>query len=131
MLPHPLDLIALILGILFTLRQMDVANRLAENYPGVAPEDFKRWQRSALVAYRWGASACFGKVLLDIGFAFLMGKVALPTAARWGIGLSLDAGWVALIVYSYLRVMRARALGRQVGTEAPAAGAARQGPVEK
>jgi hypothetical protein len=116
-LPHPLDLVALILGILFTLRQMDIANRHADRYPGVAAHDFERWKRSAQSAYRWGSSACFAKVLLDIAFAYLFGRVAVPPALRWTVGLSLDVGWVALVVYSYVRVTRARALGRSVGTE--------------
>lgn len=129
MLPHPLDLVALILGILFTLRQMDVANRQADRYPGVPVADFESWKRSATVAYRWGSSACFAKVLLDIGFSQLMGRVALPTAARWGIGLTLDIGWVVLVVYSYVRVMRARRYAREIGVEVPVH--ARQDPAEK
>jgi hypothetical protein len=128
-LPHPLDLVALILGILFTLRQMDVANRQPDRYPHVPVADFERWKRAALVAYRWGASACFAKVLLDIAFAYLMGRYSFPSGLRWGIGLTLDLGWVGLVIYSYVRVMRARALGRQVGTEAPAQ--QRQGPEPK
>jgi hypothetical protein len=128
-LPHPLDLIALILGILFTLRQMDVANRQPDRYPRVPVEQFERWKRSAIVAYRWGSSACFGKVLLDIGFSYLFARVAVPGALRWTIGLSLDVGWVVLVVYSYVRVTRARAFGREIGTEAPPP--ARQGPAER
>jgi hypothetical protein len=116
-LPHPLDLVALILGILFTLRQMDVTNRQADRYPGVPTQDFERWKRSATLAYRWGSSACFGKVLLDIGFSQLMARVALPAGARWGIGLTLDIGWVALVIYSYVRVMRARRYAREIGVE--------------
>lgn len=119
MLPHPLDLVALILGILFTLRQMHVGNRQPDQHPGVPAEDFERWKRSAITAYRWGSSACFGKVLLDIAFSQLMARVAMPQALRLGIGLSLDIGWVALVIYSYVRVMRARRLGREIGVEAP------------
>jgi hypothetical protein len=128
-LPHPLDLLALILGILFTLRQMDIANRQPDRYPGVPLADFERWKRAAQVAYRWGSSACFAKVLLDIAFAWLMARYPFPAGLRWGIGLTLDLGWVALVIYSYSRVMRARKLGRAVGTEAPPQ--TRQGPVEK
>jgi hypothetical protein len=41
-LPHPLDLIALVLGVLFALRQMDVSQRQAASFPHVQPEDFAR-----------------------------------------------------------------------------------------
>jgi hypothetical protein len=127
-LPHPLDLVALILGILFTLRQMHVSNRQLDQHPGVSAENFEQWKRRALSAYRLGSSACFAKVLLDIGLSQLMARVALPSGLRIGIGLSLDIGWVALVIYSYVRVTRARSFGREVGIEAPAP--SRQGPSE-
>lgn len=123
-MPHPLDLIALILGILFTLRQMDVTQRQAKNFPDVREADFTRWWQRARGAYRLGSSACFAKILLDIAAAYVMQRVPMPAALRIGIGLSLDLGWVALVVVAFLGSRRAHALARDLGIEvrAPSAG---------
>jgi hypothetical protein len=116
--PHPLDLIALILGILFTLRHMNVSQRQPEELPNVRADDFLRWKAAAAGAYRLGSSACFGKVLLDLVFAYVMRTYALTTAIRWSIGLTLDLGWIALVVLCAWRVRRAHALARELGIEA-------------
>jgi hypothetical protein len=118
--PHPLDLIALVLGILFSMRQMDTSQRDHQRYPHVAASDFDAWKRAALRAYRLGASACFGKVLLDIALAYLMGKFAMTTALRWGLGLSSDVGWVVLVGLAWWRIRAAHARGRELGIEARA-----------
>lgn len=118
--PHPLDLIALVLGVLFSLRQMDTAQRDHQRYPHVAAADFEAWKRHALSAYRLGAWACFGKVLLDIALAYLMGKYPLTVALRWGLGLTSDIGWVALVVLAWWRIRAGHKRGRELGIEARA-----------
>ena len=116
-LPHPLDLIALVLGILFTLRLMDVTQRQAASYPAILETDFTRWWQRARGAYRLGTSACFGKILADIIAAYAMRHLWMPTAARWVIGLTLDVGWAALVALAVFRTTRAHALARDLGIE--------------
>jgi hypothetical protein len=118
-LPHPLDLIALVLGVLFAIRQMDIAQRQAKNYPHVALPDFERWLARARGAYRLGANVCFAKIMLDIAVAYWMRHTFLPAAVRWGVGLSLDVTWAVLVVLAVWRSQRAHALAREVGVEAP------------
>lgn len=117
MLPHPLDLVALILGIYSALRQMDVSARQADRYPGVEPAIFERWQAKAKAAYRLGMAANFGKVLLDIVLARVLWAFAMPTALRTGIGLSVDVAWVALLILTFVRARRALAFAREHGLE--------------
>jgi hypothetical protein len=116
-LPHPLDLIALVLGVLFALRQMDVSQRQAASFPHVAPEDFARWWQRARGAYRLGTSACFGKILVDLVAAYAMRQLPLSMGLRWGIGLSLDVGWAALVALAIFRSSRAHRLARELGIE--------------
>ena len=116
-MPHPLDLIALVLGILFAIRQMDVSQRQAQNYPDVREADFARWWQRARGAYRLGSSACFAKILLDIAAAYIMRHVFLSMPVRISIGLSLDIGWALLVVLAFLRSQRAHALARELGIE--------------
>jgi hypothetical protein len=115
--PHPLDLIALVLGILFTLRQMDVAQRQAPQFPHVRAADFTRWWQLARGSYRLGATACFAKILLDIAAAYWMRHALPPAAARWTVGLTLDLGWVVLVGVAWFRSRRAHALARDLGIE--------------
>ena len=118
--PHPLDLIALVLGILFSLRQMDVSQRQPDRYPQISAADFEIWKRRGLRAYQLGASACFGRILLDVIVSYLMRQHPWSTGLRWTIGLSIDVTWVALVVLAWWRIRSAHALGRELGVEARA-----------
>jgi hypothetical protein len=115
---HLLHPVVLIIGLLFALRRMDVSMRAADHYPGIDPDAFNRWKRLAMGGYGLGMAACFGKLLLDSLFAYLFSRGFLPFQnVRWGIGGTLDVGWVVLVVLSYLRVRRAHALAREIGTD--------------
>ncbi|HWP09941.1 MAG TPA: hypothetical protein VNN72_29565 [Polyangiaceae bacterium] len=113
------DLLALILGILFSLRQMDVSLRQKEQFPAVAEADFNRWRDQARRNYRMGAAACFGKIGFDIVFAFLL-KHGLhpPFALQVTLGLSAVVAWIALVALAVWRTQRTHALARDLGIEA-------------
>ena len=121
MLPHPFDIVALILGVYSALRQMDVSGRQAANYPGVAAEVFERWRALAQSAYRLGMAANFGKVLLDLVLSRLLFAFPMPAAVRTGIGVSVDLAWVALVILTFVRARRALAFAREHGIEKRAA----------
>lgn len=121
MLPHPLDLVALILGVYSALRQMDVSGRQAASYPGVDAAVFERWRALAQSAYRLGMAANFGKVLLDLVLSRALYAVPMPQSARAGIGVSVDVLWVALVVLTFVRARRALAFAREHGIEKRAA----------
>ena len=108
------------LGVLFALRQMDVSQRQASSFPQVTEAEFNRWWRKARGAYRLGSSACFGKIMLDIAAAYVMRHSAMPRGLRLGIGLSLDLGWVVLVILAVWQSSRAHALARDLGIEARA-----------
>jgi hypothetical protein len=116
-LPHPLDLIALILGLFSALRQMDVSARQASSYPDVDARLFESWRRQAKSAYRLGMAANFGKVLLDLVMSRVLWAFEMPTWLRRGIGGSLDLLWVALLVLTFVRARRALAFARANGIE--------------
>ena len=117
MLPHPLDLIALILGVLAALRQLETSGRRPESYPWVDAPNFERWKRAAQAAYRLGVSACFGKVLLDIALSLLFRVRPLPFPVQVTIGVSVDLGWVLLMIIAFVRWRRAHAVAREVGMD--------------
>lgn len=116
---HILHPVVLILGVLFALRRMDVSMRAAEQHPTVPVEAFARWKLRAGRAYGLGMAACFGKVLLDLAFAYWFFRLSPPPqAVRLAIGITLDVGWVVLVVVSYWHVRKAHALAREIGVEA-------------
>lgn len=117
-MPDPFDLIALVLGILFSLRQMDIAQRQKERYPAVSEPDFKRWYDLARGAYRLGATACFGKIFLDIVFAFLLRRgLRLPFTVQLTLGLGITVACAALVGLAIWRSRRAHELARELGIE--------------
>lgn len=120
------DLLALILGILFSLRQMDVSMRQKDRYPDVAEADFTRWRDQARKNYRLGAAACFGKILFDIAFAFLLNHgLPVPFAVKLTLGLSVVVLWMAGVGVAVWRTQRSHALARELGIEPRAASSSR------
>lgn len=117
MLPHPIDLIYLILGVLFSLRQLDMSMRQAKDHPNVPEGDFERWKRASVLAYRTGAWTSFGKVLIDIVLAYAFQRMPPPVLVMRGVGIAIDVAAVALVIYAVVRIRRARALGRELGVE--------------
>lgn len=113
------DLLALILGILFSLRQMDVSMRQKESYPAVSEADFTRWREQARRTYRLGTAACFGKILFDIVFAYLLNHgLHLPFPVQVTLGLSVVVLWMVLVGVAVWRTQKNHALARQLGIEA-------------
>jgi hypothetical protein len=114
---HLFDIIYLILGVLFSMRQLEVSMRLATNYPNTTEADFDRWKRTAVLAYRTGAWTCFGKVLLDIVFAYGL-RTVLPPMVLMTFGITLEIGAIVLVAYAIVRIRRSRVLAREFGIEA-------------
>jgi len=114
------DLLALILGILFSLRQMDVSMRQKDRYPAVSEADFTRWREQARRNYRLGTTACFGKIAFDIVFAYLLNHgLRLPFPVQVTLGLSVVVLWAVLVGVAVWRTQRNHALARELGIEAP------------
>ena len=114
---HPFHPVVLIIGVFFALRRMSVSLRTAEEHAGVDAAAFERWKKLARRAYGLGMSACFGKVLLEYALAYLFERVRPPVALVQTIGISIEVAWAGLVVVSYLRVRKARALERELGIE--------------
>jgi len=113
------DLLALILGILFSLRQMDVSMRQKESFPAVAEADFTRWRDQTRRTYRLGAVACFGKILFDIVFAYLLNHgLPVPFPVKVTLGLSVVVLWMASVGIAVWRTQKNHALARELGIEA-------------
>lgn len=117
LVPHPLDLIAILLGIFLALRRSDVRAEDPARHPLVAPEAFERWRALALRAYAVGTRACFAKVIVDFAFLALLKRVPFELGLQRAIGVSLDLAWVAAMLTCWVLARRARRYADSVGID--------------
>ena len=114
-----LDICAILLGIMFTIAKLDAQSRRPENFPQVAPADFERWRSWTVSIYRLGSSMCFLRVLFHQAWVLFLSRQVVhgpfaPAALRYP-ALALDLVFVGVLVSTFVRGGRARALRRELG----------------
>lgn len=109
-----LDILATILGVWFTLRKLDAQSRQPEAFPHVAPADFLDWREREVSVYRAAVWACFGKVIVDFVFTFLIAPGQDPRLVRV-VGATIDLSWLAVVIISLVRAQATRKLRRRLG----------------
>lgn len=112
-----LYIVALILGILFTIRKLDVAKRQPEDFPNVDRAAFERWKRLEGSAYGLGSFACFLEIGLDIGLGMLAKRGALDWSIVRATGATLFLLWVIALIVAGVRASRGRRLREELGID--------------
>lgn len=110
-----LDLLAIIVGVLHTVRKLDVTKRRAEDFPHVPRPDFEAWRESERAAYSLGSWASFLKILLDPALLLLAPKLALGGGTLRALAASIDIGWAVAVVLAMLRAGQARRRREELG----------------
>lgn len=114
-----LDIVAILLGISFTVAKLDAQGRKPMNFPHVAAADFERWQDWTVSIYRWGSSVCFLRVLFHQGWSLYMARHPMnaPAAPRSLVypALAMDAVFLGVLASTFIRSSRARARRRELG----------------
>lgn len=120
-----LDILAILLGISFTIAKLDAQGRKVESYPHVPAAEFERWRAWTVSIYRLGSGMCFLRVIFHQGWAFYLSRQTLapvpdrnPAAVPAGLmypAMVVDALFLAVLVITFLRGSRARALRRELG----------------
>ena len=108
-------LLAVILGIIYTIRKLDVRRRESREFPGVDPAKFERWKKKELFAYNLASFACFIKVLIDISMLSLRGSIDWNVVRV--VGGAAFFGWVIALVVSLVLGSSARKLREQLGID--------------
>ena len=108
-------LLAVILGIIYTIRKLDVRRREQSEFPAVPASDFDRWKGKELFAYNLASFACFLKVLIDI--AMLVWRESINWNVVRVIGATAFFGWVIALVVSLVLGSSARKLREQLGID--------------
>lgn len=109
------DIVAVILGVMFTLRKLDTQSRNAAQHPNVAEADFERWQRQTARAYAPGAYASFFRVIFHFGFMRYAAHHPLSPTAFRRVALLVDLIWLVSTVSTLIRAHFARELRKKLG----------------
>jgi hypothetical protein len=108
-------LLAVILGIIYTIRKLDVRRREASEFPKVNPDEFERWKKKELFAYNLASFACFIKVLVDILMLSLRGSIDWNVVRV--VGATAFFGWVFALVASLVMGSSARKQRERLGID--------------
>ena len=109
------DIIAVIVGVMFTMRKLDTQSRNPTQSPNVDPEDFLRWQRRSAAAYAPGAYASFFRVLFHFGFMRYAVHHPLPPMTFARVALLVDALWLGCTIYTLINAHFAREMRKKLG----------------
>ena len=109
------DIIAVIVGVMFTLRKLDTQSRNQAQYPHVDPEEFLRWQRRSAAAYSPGAYASFFRVLFHFGFMRYVAHHPLAPLTFARVALLVDGLWFVCVVYTLINAHFAREMRKKLG----------------
>ena len=109
------DIIAVIVGVMFTMRKLDTQSRNPTQSPNVDPEDFLRWQRRSAAAYAPGAYASFFRVLFHFGFMRYAVHHPLPPLTFARVALLVDALWLGCTIYTLVNAHFAREMRKKLG----------------
>jgi hypothetical protein len=106
--PHPLDIVAILLGIFLALRKSDVRAEDPARHPGVSLANFDSWRKNTLAAYSLGTRACFAKVLADFAFLAILQRTSMGLGVQRAIGVTLDLAWVIALIACWIATRRAK-----------------------
>jgi hypothetical protein len=109
------DIVAVILGVMFTLRKLDTQSREASQQPSVSAEDFERWQRQTVAAYTPGMYASFFRVIFHFGYIRYAAHHPLNPLTFGRIALLVDVIWLASVITTFVRANAAGGLRRKLG----------------
>jgi hypothetical protein len=106
LLPHPFDLVAILIGIFLALRRSELAGE-----EGPADEGrrlaFELFRAHATAAYTLGIRVCFFKVVADFSFSAYLHRYQTSLWLARTLGISLDLLWVLALVVCWIRTRRA------------------------
>jgi len=92
-----LDVLAVVLGIFYTIRKLDAQSRIHADFPHVAQADFLRWQARERSVYHYGALACVLKLVVGLPFQHILGPKLPGTFYQFG-GAAIDLAWLAMVI---------------------------------
>jgi tetratricopeptide (TPR) repeat protein len=99
------DIVAVILGVIFTIRKLDAQRREPEEFPHVHRAEFLTWRTQETRVYLLGMMACFSKVLAKVLIAQVLATRLPYSTLRW-LGACVDISWLFLVVITLVGAVR-------------------------
>jgi hypothetical protein len=127
MVVNPLDVLAAIFGVLYTVRKLDAQARSHSEFSHVPADAFAAWQTAEVSSYGFGALACVLKLVVGLSYFYLVAP-HLPVTLMRILGAAIDLSWVAAVGLTFYRGHKLRLRRAQLGIilgvrlEAPADG---------
>ena len=112
-----LDVLAVILGVLYTMRKVRVRRVESDDYPHIPREQFDAWQQKELGAYTLGSTACFLKIFVDIAVRVYHSHYPLGPNVLFVVGFGIFIAWVGALLATALIGRAARIRRDQLGIE--------------
>jgi hypothetical protein len=112
-----LDVLALLLGIFFSVRRGWTRARSGQEQPQVEPEAFARWQKQELAALNLVITASFLKVLAAPGWLLLCGRLGVDLSLMRRGSAAIDLAWLAVVLVGMWRRRANRRLADEVGID--------------
>jgi hypothetical protein len=109
--------VALLIGIMYTVRKLDVSRREPEHFPHVEREAFLRWKQTELSAYNVVTLACFLVIVTDLGFQFLVSRSELGWNVVRLVGAGIFLAWVAALIWGLIRASAGRRLRNELSID--------------
>ncbi len=99
------DIVAVILGVIFTIRKLDAQRREPEEFAHVDREAFIAWRSRETFVYTVGMMACFAKVLAKTVVALFIAERMAFSDLRL-LGAAIDIPWFVLVIYVLVAAYR-------------------------
>ena len=111
----PLDAIALILFILYSVRRLELGRTTAADYPSVSPKSFEAWKRDRLRLHLWASVACSLKPLLGTFLPYLEYRLDAPARVVRATGAIADLTFIAVLLFVVYKGYQSTKHGIEVG----------------
>lgn len=102
----PLDALALILFVLFSVRRLELGRATAADYPRLPAANFEAWKRRRMRLHLVAALACSLKPLLGTILPYLELRFGVPLRVVWATGAIVDPTFVVVVVVVAIKIYR-------------------------
>lgn len=96
------DILAVIFGVLFTIRKLDAQKRRHGEFPHVDPDVFAEWQSREVSVFTMGMFACFAKIVAELVLHVLLTDGMTDSTYR-KMTAAIDIPWMLVLIVTLVQ----------------------------